>query len=448
MRVVKQTFWKYISLSILGMLGSSGTILADTFFVSNKLGANGLAALNIAISIFGLINGLGMMLGVGGATRYTIHRSQEQDKKANRTFTLSFLAAAAIGICFTFIGLLFSRPIAQALGADAEILPMCTVYLKTVLCFAPFFILNHLFMAFIRNDGSPKLSMAVMVSGSLANIFLDYAFLYPLNMGIFGAALATGLSPMIGLGTASLHFFFRKNRFHFTPVKLRVAYLLKIAEPGLSAFVNEFSSSIVLVVFNLLILRVAGNTGVAAYGIVANLALVVLAIFTGITQGIQPLLSRAYGKGQGEEAKYLFQKGRLLALAIGLGVLCTAYTAAPTLVSWFNSEGNPVLQGLAEEGVKLYFIGFLFVGHNYLTSAFFCATEKARLGFALSLFRSCIGITLAACLFTALFGMTGIWISFPVTELAIAAAGFFCMQPNINFSTEAKSEQLSSRMPY
>ena len=195
----RKDFGKYISLSILGMLGSSGTILADTFFVSNKLGSNGLAALNIAISIFGLINGLGMMLGAGGATRYTILRARGQEGKANQAFTLSFFTAVVLGLCFLSAGLAFPHKIAGALGADPVTLPMCTTYLRTILCFAPFFILNHLFMTFIRNDGNPKLAMAIMAVGSLANIILDYTFMYPLNMGSLGQPWLPGCLPSSAL---------------------------------------------------------------------------------------------------------------------------------------------------------------------------------------------------------------------------------------------------------
>ena len=201
----KNEFGKYVSLSILGMLGSSGTILADTFFVSNRLGADGLAALNLSIAVFGLINGLGMLFGIGGATRYTIFRSQEDGAGADRVFTAALLGALASGLCFLCAGLFWPETIARALGAEGHLLPLCTAYLKTVLCFAPCFILNHLLMAFLRNDGNPRLAMCAMLAGSLANIALDYLFVYPLDMGLFGAALATGLAPVIGLAVSSLH---------------------------------------------------------------------------------------------------------------------------------------------------------------------------------------------------------------------------------------------------
>ncbi len=442
MKAAKTDFWKYISLSVLGMLGSSGTILADTFFVSNRLGATGLAALNLAISIFGLINGLGMMLGVGGAAHYVVFRSQGHEKQADESFACALFTALGMGGCFLAVGLLFPQKIAQALGADPEILPMCTAYLKTILCFAPFFILNHLLMTFIRNDGSPRLSMGIMVAGSVSNIVLDYTFLYPLNMGIFGAALATGLSPVVGLLTAAPYFLAGKNGFHLVPVKVRAGKILQLVGPGLSALVNECSSSVVLVVFNLLILKAAGNTGVAAYGIVANLALVVLAVFTGISQGVQPLISRAYGKGDGREAEGVYQRGRRLALAVGLGVLLAACVGAPAVVSWFNSGGDKVLQSLAEEGMRIYFMGFLFVGYNYLTTSFFSITQRVRPALLLSLFRGCIGITGAACLFAGFFGMAGIWAAFPAVEGVTMMLGAGCQRKKEPLRREKGAEVL------
>lgn len=423
MSVRKNEFAAYISLSILGMLGSSGTILADTFFVSNRLGADGLAALNLSIAVFGLINGLGMLFGIGGATRYTIFRSQGDGKGGDRVFTAALLSALVTGLCFLCAGLLCPETIARALGAEGALLPMCTAYLKTVLCFAPCFILNHLLMAFLRNDGNPRLAMCAMLAGSLANIALDYLFVYPLDMGIFGAALATGLSPVIGLVVSSLHLVTGRARFHLTGDGLSLRELGRNAGPGLSAFVNECSSGVVLVVFNLLLLQSAGSTGVAAYGIVANLALVVLAVFTGMAQGIQPLLSRAYGGGDRAETAALLRRGLALSGGVGLAVLAAALLAAPTLVSWFNSEGDPLLQSLAEEGLRLYFVGFLCVGYNYLTAAFLSATGRAGTACALSTFRGCVGITLTACLFAWCFGVTGIWLAFPAVELSTALLG-------------------------
>lgn len=414
---LNRTFARYMSLNILGMLGMSGYILADTFFVSSRLGSDGLAALNLAISVFGFINGLGMMLGIGGATRYAICKAREDDKEANASFTLSLAAGIGAGVVLVLFGLLFSRPLAGLLGAEERILPMCAVYLRTAFLFAPFFILNHILVAFVRNDGSPKLAMTAMLVGSLSNIVLDYLFLYPLNMGIFGAALATGTAPIIGIAISSIHIFSGRSQFKAVPTGLSLRKMAAVAGLGIAAFINEFSSGITLVVFNLLVIHAAGTIGVAAYGVVANLALVVLSVFTGIAQGSQPLLSHAYGMQDLSVVRRVYHMALLLASALGLLALGAALLFPAQLVSLFNSEGNAALQAIAEPGLKLYFIGFLFVGFNFVSAALLGATEQAGASFRVSFFRGCLGIVPAACLFAFLFGMTGIWLAFPAVEL-------------------------------
>ncbi|MEQ2442730.1 MATE family efflux transporter [Pseudoflavonifractor sp. CLA-AP-H29] len=415
---LNSTFARYMSLNILGMVGMSGYILADTFFVAIRLGSDGLAALNLAISVFGFINGLGMMLGIGGATRYAICKAREDDREANASFTLSLIAGIGAGVVLVVFGLLFSQPLARLLGAEERILPMCAVYLRTAFLFAPFFILNHILVAFVRNDGSPKLAMAAMLVGSLSNIVLDYLFLYPLNMGIFGAALATGTAPIIGIAISLFgHILPGRSRFKAAPTGLSLRKMAAVAGLGIAAFINEFSSGITLVVFNLLVMHAAGTVGVAAYGVVANLALVVLSIFTGISQGSQPLLSHAYGMQDLDVVRRVYRKALALASVLGLAALGAALLFPGQLVALFNSEGNAALQAIAEPGLKLYFVGFLFVGFNFVTAALLGATEQAGASFRVSFFRGCLGIVPAACLFASLFGMTGIWLSFPAVEL-------------------------------
>lgn len=423
MKNTNREFYRYISMSILGMLGSAGTILADTFFVSNRLGANGLAALNIAICIFGLINGLGLLFAMGGAAYYAILRARGEEAKANQIFSLSLYASLAVGAVLLLCGLFFSKPIVQMLGAQGVILPMADIYMKTILCFSPFFILRHLSICFIRNDGSPRLAMTAMLVGSGANILLDYLFMYPLPMGIFGAALATALTPIISILICAIHLLRRKNHFHYTAAWAGIRELGKICSFGTAPFINEFSSGIVLLVFNLLILNHAGNMGIAAYGIIANLALIVMAVFTGISQGIQPLLSRAHGEGNGVQVQTICRSSIALSALMGTLVLLGTFRFAPVLVSLFNQEQDPALQAIAERGLQIYFVSFLFLGYNFMISSRFSATEHHGFAFALSFFRGCGGIVIAAMVFAYLWGLDGIWLSIPVVELLTMLMG-------------------------
>lgn len=405
------------------MLGSAVTILTDTFFVSDRLGVKGLAALNLTICIFGLINGLGMLFGMGGATYYSILKGRGEDEKSNQVFSTAFYLSLSVGIFLCLIGIFFSKPLVILLGANGEILPMATSYMKTILCFSPFFILRHLYISFIRNDHNPKLAMLAMLVGSATNVILDYLFMYPLNWGIFGAAFATALTPVTGVIICSAHWIFKKNQFHLTKKLLPVSEIRKLCGLGISAFINEFSSGIVLLVFNLLILQNAGNIGVAAYGVVANLALIVLAIFTGISQGVQPLLSRSYGEGNSTHVRSVYHQGLLVSTIVGLLVLLATFYFAPEMIQIFNQEQNTLLQSIAERGIKIYFVSFLFLGYNFITTAWFSATEFVSYSLKLSFFRGCIGVIAIAVLFSWLWGLDGIWLSIPVVELVTLMMG-------------------------
>lgn len=414
---LRKEFTKYVSLNIFGMIGLSANILADTYFVANRLGADGLASLNIAIAVFGLINGLGLMFGIGGATRYSIYNAENKKYEADSTFTLTLLSAAITGILLSLVGLFFSEGLAQLLGADYEILSMCSLYLKIVLIFSPFFIFNHILAAFVRNDGNPKLAMYAMLFGSLSNIVLDYIFMYLFELGILGAALATGFAGVIGICISYFHILTKKNKFSFVYIKIRLKSIIDILSLGISAFINEFSTGIVLIVFNLLILQCAGNTGVAAFGIIANLALVMHAVFMGISNGSQPLISKSYGQQKYNDIKIIYNNARLLSFLFGVFAVFITILFSEELVSVFNSEQNIELQIIAENGLRLYFIGFLFEGINVFTSSLLCSIEQTAVSFKMSFFRGFIGIVAIVFMFAYLFGIMGIWIAFPVVEL-------------------------------
>lgn len=425
-------FSKYVSLNVLGMLGLSCYILADTFFTSARLGTNGLAALNIAISIYSVIHATGLMLGIGGATKYSIFQSQNQSSQANNVFTTTVLLGLGFGVIFVLIGLTASSSIAWLLGARGMILEMTDTYLKTILCFGPFFLLNQIFLAFVRNDHAPRLSMLGMIVGSLSNVVLDYVFMFPFNMGIFGAAFATGLAPIISMLVLSRHRIAKKNHFHFGAVDISFSKVFSIFGLGSSSFINEISSGIVLIVFNLLILQVAGNTGVAAYGIVANLALVALAMFTGIAQGAQPLTSRLYGQGQHKNAHKILKYSIIVSVSLGIVLYLIVFLFTDGLISIFNSENDPLLASLAFKGLRIYFIGFFFVGVSIVSAAYLAATERPRPSFMISIVRGAVAILVFAITFSSLWGIDGIWLSFPVTELVTVVLSIVLIRRTIS----------------
>ncbi len=423
-KTLLQEFLRYTSLNILGMIGLSCYILADTYFISARLGSDGLTALNIALPLFTLINAIGLMIGVGGATRYTICRAQKNDRAADNSFTVCLLTGLILGIIFLLIGQLAAPQLARLLGAKEQIIEMCGTYLKTLMSFAPLFIGNNILIAFMRNDGAPNLAMCGMLIGSLSNVVLDYVLMFPFNMGIFGAALATGLAPAISIAILSTRIARKKNHFHLCFPQRILHRFADACALGASSFITEISSGIVLAVFNLLILNISGNIGVAAYGIVANLALVALAIFTGICQGIQPLISRYHGTGQAQQCRRLLHYSLLLSASIGVLITAAAWIFTTPLVHAFNSTSDATLQQLAQDGMRIYFTGFLFAGINIVSIAFLAAQEHAKQSFFLSIGRGIIFVLLFAVLLSQLLGMSGIWSTFPAAE---AVMFVFCI---------------------
>ncbi|ABX43805.1 MATE family efflux transporter [Lachnoclostridium phytofermentans] len=418
-----KNFVKYSSLNVLGMLGLSCYILADTFFVSKGLGANGLAALNLAIPIYSFIHGSGLMLGMGGATGYSIKSSQNETDSANHIFTNTVFLALGFAVIFFILGLFYSERIVMLLGGEGEVLHMSKTYLQVILLFAPMFLLNNVLLCFVRNDGSPQLSMIAMLGGSFSNIVLDYVFMFPLEMGIFGAVLATGLAPVISILILSPFFFRKKNCFHLTKCNLSMTLISGIVSSGIPSLITEVSSGIVMIVFNIIILRLQGNVGIAAYGIIANLSLVVVSIYTGIAQGIQPLISSNYGSGKRENVQAILRYAMISMLVVSGIVYLTIALRAPQIASIFNSEKNEILQSIAVKGLKIYFTACVFAGFNIIISVYFTSTDYARPAHIISILRGFLIIIPLAFLLSALGGMLGVWLVFPAAELIVANIG-------------------------
>lgn len=418
-KTLLKEFFQYVTLNICGMIGLSCYILADTFFISNGLGANGLTALNLAIPIYSFVHGSGLMFGMGGATKYSIYRGQKEYKNADKSFSNTIYIMFALAVIFMLTGIFFSEKLTKILGADINVYHMTKTYLQVILLSAPAFMANDTLICFVRNDGNPKLSMIGMLTGSFSNIILDYIFIFPLNMGILGA----GLAPVISLIVLSKHWITKQNQFHLLRIKPSFILTGNIISLGIPSFITEMASGIVMIVFNMIILYLQGNIGVAAYGVVANLSLVVISIYTGIAQGTQPILSRAYGYGDYKSQKQILKYALKTMLVISFGIYLFFLLTANAIVNIFNNEQNIRLQEIAATGLKLYFAAIPFVGFNIIISAYFTSTEKALPAQIISLSRGFLMIIPMAFFLSFLLKMTGVWLSFPVTECFVTLAG-------------------------
>lgn len=417
-------FFRYTALSVLGTLGVSCYILADTFFVSKGLGANGLTALNLAIPVYNFIHGTGLMLGMGGATRFCVCKSRQRREKVNQIYTNTLYLGALFSAVFVLIGLFFGKRLSLLLGADKNVLDMTATYLKWLLLFSPAFILNDILLCFVRNDDNPRLAMTAMIIGSFSNIILDYIFIFPMKMGIFGAIFATGLSPIISIISMLSHWIKRKNTFHVCRTKVKTHIVRQELALGFPSLIAQLSSGIVMITFNAIILKLEGNTGVAAYGVIANISLVVVAIYTGIAQGVQPLISHFYGKSIDRQVRTLMRYSVQTMLVISLFIYIIIFVFAQPIASVFNSENNLELQQIAVTGLKIYFTSSAFVGYNIILAIFFTSVEIALPAHILSVLRGLVLIIPMAFLLSAIGGMMGIWLTYPITEALVAVLGY------------------------
>lgn len=416
-------FSRYTTLSILGTLGVSCYILADTFFVSAGLGAKGLAALNLAIPVYNFIHGTGLMLGMGGAARFSVSKSQNKQGQVDAIYSNTVRLAAIFSVLFFVVGMFFAGNLATILGADAQIYEMTTVYLKWLLIFAPAFIFNDVFLCFVRNDGSPQLSMTAMLIGSFSNILLDYIFIFPLHMGLFGAVFATGLSPIISMIFMTPHWLKRKNTFHMIRERFRADMAKKTIALGMPSLIAQVSAGVVMIVFNMLILNLEGNVGVAAYGVIANISLVVLGIYTGIAQGVQPLLSDFYGRNERTWIRKVLHYAMWTMLIFSLVIYGLLFVFAQPVTSVFNSEHNQELQNIAVTGLKIYFLSNVFAGYNTILATYFISVEKAVPAQILSVLRGFLLMIPIVFVSAYLWKMTGVWAAYPLTEMAAAVMG-------------------------
>lgn len=413
-------FAKYVSFNVLGMLGVSCYVLADTYFVSNGVGALGLTALNLAVPVFSFIQCIALLFGVGGGIKYAITRASGNQQEANSIFSTSLVLGAIFSVIFVILGLTASKPFAILLGAkNQEVFDMTRQYLQVVLLFSPAFIFQMIIACFVRNDGNPKLSMLATLISSLFNIVFDYILIYPLNLGMLGAVLATGISPVLGMLILSLHWTRKKRRLKAVKTKISAKTSFSIMALGLPSMVTEFSGGLVVVIFNSIIMSLAGNIGVSAYGIVANIAFVVLSMYSGVASGAQPLFSEAHGKNDLNAKDTLLRYSLITGGTASILIYVLIASLNKQIAGVFNSENISELARIAELGLIIYFAGSVFASFNAIFSSYFAAIEKPLPSQIITLLKGLILIIPFVYLFSYILNMPGVWISYVVTEAIV-----------------------------
>ena len=416
-----RTFIDYVSQSVLGTLGYSCYILVDTYFISLSAGTAGITVLNLSIPLYDFLFAIGSMIGVGSSIRFALSKGMQKEKE-DIFFSNAFFFLLFVGIFCAIFGLSKPDLLLRLMGGRGEIMRIGIPYVRTFWIFSPFFLLNFLITAFVRIDGDPTLAMVATLTSSLFNCVFDYIFIFPMKFGLFGAALATGISPIVSISVCMIHFFRKKNhiRLHWRVPSPRL--LLMSAQVGIPAFIAQFSGGVITTVCNLLLLKLSGNTCVAAYGIVTNLAIVASAIFDGIQNGMQPITSDLKGKGREKDAVSVFHMGLLLAFVVAVLIYIMTFLGADFFIGIFNNETNPTIAAelarIARPSLRLYFTGYFFASLNIIVAGYLASIGDGKAGGFLSIARGCVLVVVFAFLLAAIFKVAGVFASFPAAELA------------------------------
>ena len=402
--------------SIIMMIFTSIYSVVDGIFVSNFAGKTPFAAINLIMPLLIVTGAPGFMVGTGGSAIVAKTMGQGKPELAKRYFSFLVCAAAVGGAAVGWLGAVFARPIASALGAKGEILEYCVVYARIILAANPFFILQNVFQSFFVTAEKPKLGLYITMGAGLTNIVLDALLVGVLHWGVAGAAIATILSQAVG-GLTPIVYFLRKNDSLLRLIRPRFdgGVLWRTCTNGSSELMSNISGSIVAMLYNFQLLRLAGEDGVAAYGAIMYVNFIFLAIFIGYAIGSAPVVSYHYGAGHSEELHSLLVKSAVLTEGVGMAMMVLAFLASGPLAKIFVGYDRDLYE-LTVQGFHLYAVSYLLCGCNIFGSSFFTALNNGLASALISFLRTMVFQCAAVLILPVFLEVDGIWLAVAVAE--------------------------------
>lgn len=436
---VSSLYAHYLLPTLLAMASNSLYCLADVYFVSKGAGSTALAAMNIAIPLYTLYSAIGLTFGVGAATVMSVAEGEKQPKVRNKAYTYGMIGMVIIGLCIALLGNLFADNFAYLLGSSEELLPLVKAYMIPINGMAVFFIVNYAASVILRNDHAPRLAMIATMAGNFSNIILDYIFVIRFGMGIFGAALATAIGPVISLGIMSLHFLRRKNTIHLTKDVFDYKIWKRILSNGFGSGVLEISAGAVIVIFNYVILKKADAMFLAAYAIITNIAYVGKGLLNGFAQASQPIISANYGAMHTKRVKEAFLISIQTSLYFSIAAYLICFIFSKDLAALFANNDAALIE-MAAQGIQFYFISLPFTALITMFLYFFQSVEYGKVATLLAFLKGFIFILLGLFLLVTLFGINAIWFTVAFAEAfgVLLALLFYKKKFPYNYTKENK----------
>lgn len=425
---------RFVFPSIVMMIFTSIYGVVDGLFVSNFVGKTPFAAVNLIMPVLMAVGALGFMVGTGGSAIVAKTMGEGDSERANQIFSMLVVVTVICGVLLTAAGLVWLRPIVALLGAEGEMAEYCVRYGRILLLSETAFMLQNVFQSFFVTAEKPQLGLVVTVAAGLTNMVLDFLFIAVFQWNVEGAAIATAISEVVG-GVLPVLYFARNNdsQLRLTRWSMDWGVLLKTCTNGSSELMSNLSTSVVNILYNFQLMRMAGENGVAAYGVIMYVNFIFIAIFLGYSIGSAPIIGYHYGAENTDELKNLLRKS--LVLIGGAGVLLTllAELLAAPLAQLFVGYDRALME-LTCWGFRLFSLSFLLKGFNIFGSAFFTALNNGAVSAGISFLRTLLFQTAAVLLLPVVLGVNGIWLSIVLAELlALAVTVMFLWKMRLRY---------------
>lgn len=419
MRFTIPTIAMMIFTSIYGVV--------DGLFVSNIVGSEAFAGVNLIIPALMMLGSVGFMVGTGGSALVSKTIGEGNKKLANRYFSMLIYFLLIVGIVLSILGNVFIRQISELLGAKGEMVDICSTYGRTLLCSLPFFMLQNCFQSFLVVAEKPAMGLCVSVIAGLSNMVLDFLFIYVFRLGVFGAALATAISEFVG-AAIPLIFFIRKNNspLKLIKTKLELKPILRTCSNGSSEMVTNISMSLVNMLYNLQLVKFAGYDGVVAYGIIMYVGFIFSGTYLGYCVGVAPIVGYHYGAANTAELKNLFKKSLFLLSSSAVVLTACAELLSSVLAGIFVGY-NQDLHDMTTNAIQLFALSYIISGINIFASAFFTALNNGLVSAVISFMRTLVFQIAFIFILPELLGLNGIWLAVVGAEICslIISVSFF-----------------------
>lgn len=412
-----QKLLRFVLPSVVMMIFTSIYGVVDGLFVSNFVGKTPFAAVNLIMPLLMILGALGFMIGTGGSAIVSKTMGEGKLEKANQYFSMLVYVTIAGGILLTILGQIGIRPIAMAMGATENMIDDCVLYGRILLVSLTAFMLQNVFQSFFVTAEKPQLGLGITVAAGLTNMVLDFLFIAVFHWGVAGAAVATALSQVVG-GIVPIFYFVRPNnsRLRISKAKWDGRALLKSCTNGSSELMTNVSMSLVNMLYNFQLMRLVGENGVAAYGVIMYVNLIFVSIFLGYSIGSAPIVGYHYGAANHGELKSLFRKSLTLIGIAGIVLTLLAVGLSGPLSKIFVGYDEELF-ALTKHGFRLYSLSFLVTGFNIFGSAFFTALNNGVVSATISFLRTLLFQIIVVLVLPIFLGINGIWLAIVVAEL-------------------------------